>query len=110
MKNKIQYAFKYYDSYDLYTIRRLDGLELDYIPEGLIRVILADESIRTGKSVIILEIDKAINYTSNALNAVVDLKGRKYNQVEIDDIISNIEKKEYEELNNKHKFRLFKRK
>lgn len=100
----IQYAYKYYDTLGFHTVRRLDGLALDHIPVGLVKIMKLDVKNEVKNEPVV------ICYTSDFLNAIVDFRGKYYSQDEVDEIISDIEKLELEEANRQPKRVLFNKK
>lgn len=84
----IQYAYRYNEKYDVYTIRRLDGECLDYhVPDGLLKNIYYTD----GSNIDIKDIKKYVHYDTECMNAVVDFKRLDYDDRDVDFIIRDIE-------------------
>lgn len=85
----IQYAYRYDEKFDVYTIRRLDGESLNYhVPHGLLMNIYS--SGKYDKNVLKSIMDY-VHFDTECMNAVVDFKRREYEDRDIDFIIHEIE-------------------
>ena len=85
----IQYAYRYDEKFDVYTIRRLDGESLNYhVPHGLLMNIYS--SGKYDKNVLKSIMDY-VHFDTECMNAVVDFKRLDYEPRDIDSIIKDIE-------------------
>ena len=85
----IQYAYRYDEKFDVYTIRRLDGECLNYhVPIGLLLNIY-----NAGKydKEVLKSLQSYVHFDTECMNAVVDFKRREYEDRDIDFIIHEIE-------------------
>lgn len=89
--DKVSYAYKYEPEWDLYTIRRIDGGSLNFsVPEGLVRRLVVDETIRTQDIVIVANVNKCISYSSCGELAVFSFNEKKLSTKDVDEILYKI--------------------
>lgn len=85
--DKICYAYKYDEERDLYTVRRIDGNSMEFrFPNGLVRQLVIDETIRTSDMVVVPNVDDCIRFSSNGECAIFDFKCRDLDKNAIDEI------------------------
>lgn len=85
----VQYAYRYDEKFDAYTVRRLDGECLNYhVPYGLLINIY--NSGEYDKDVLNSIMDY-VHFDGECMNALVDFKRREYEDRDIDFIIREIE-------------------